>query len=367
MKTRKRSETLGGLNDGFDTTPLEYLSEENEQEFSEAPHCELNLSTEDGKEKFQEIIREGNWSNSYKQFDVTKSHLEDFVKNFKANVLRNSDNTIQFNFGHNSWGEASGWITELKIEKGQDGKFVLLGKVKWTSEAKKKIQEGAWKFVSAEISWEYKDQETEKVTKNVLTGAALTNIPFVKGMKSVEASESHQSENAHLQTKQETNIILSNTQMELSEQLAAEQQKNAQLSEELSEAKTKLAESQASEKAAKTELSEKLSAIRKEKEEGRVASLLSEAKILPAEKEETLSLLMELSEEKATKLYEMLSAASPKVNLDETGSDKGSAGKDQYSAYAQFCDQFSEKNPNATEFEKLDAFEKVDPENAGKL
>ena len=70
----------------------------------------------------------------------------------------------------------------------EDG-TALLGDPDWTPAAKQAIKDGEWKYISPEFNpssypWEDPEQEYHFVN-NVITGAALTNIPLFKKLKPI--------------------------------------------------------------------------------------------------------------------------------------------------------------------------------------
>jgi hypothetical protein len=68
----------------------------------------------------------------------------------------------------------------------------LLGDPEWTPAAVEAIKGGEWKYISPEFNprdWPWEDPEEEyHFVNNVLTGAALTNIPLFKKLKPITAS-----------------------------------------------------------------------------------------------------------------------------------------------------------------------------------
>jgi len=115
-----------------------------------------------------------------RNFTVTPKMLEDFVKNFKENVIGND---IPVNLSHKKTEEAAGWILELSVKDD-----TLLAKVEWTPLGVSKVQGKEFKFTSSEIGPET-HHETGKTIPNVLSGVALTNIPAVRAMKAVTLSK----------------------------------------------------------------------------------------------------------------------------------------------------------------------------------
>lgn len=144
-----------------------------------------SISLAEGSEAWVEIIRVGDWSNSYKNFSLFREDIEKMVENFNDNVMRLDKGWIQFNFDHQFYeGLGAGWIKQLRL----DGD-VLLGLTEFTPRATKAIKDGEYRFVSAELDLNYIDDELIIAHGPTLTGAGLTNNPFVRAMKAVALSD----------------------------------------------------------------------------------------------------------------------------------------------------------------------------------
>lgn len=123
----------------------------------------------------------------YGDFTIGPDDLKAFKENFDGNVLGIQ---VQANFDHGQsiahGTKASGWIKQLTIKaEGNE----LWATVEWTEEAVRGIKAKEWRYSSAELRWVWKHPETGKEHKKVLTGLALTNQPFIKGMQPIAASE----------------------------------------------------------------------------------------------------------------------------------------------------------------------------------
>jgi len=342
-----------------------------------------SLKLQDDAESWIDIIRVGNWKGSFKSFEITKKTLQDFINNFKGNVLGVKTKELQFNYGHQADREAAGWITDLRIT----GR-TLQGLVRFTPDAVQKVKNQEYKFVSAEIDFEFKDQESGKVTNNVLLGAALTNIPFVKKMKPVVLSEMGvSSENifvfnnsyskmdnfktllSTLRAKKEVSLDevallelsmaslseddrasvekdvadIKKTATELSAKKVKDEEEESEQAEkmkkELSELREKSkADDKAKEATVKTlsadlekaqkSLSDQQSELdtmkaerRSEKTSIEVKKLSDTGKILPKDEASTLELLLDLSEKKAEAWLEHLSSMPARLDFSEIGSN----------------------------------------------
>jgi len=156
----------------------------------------LNDNPTDFSEKWTDVLRVGDWTESYKEFSVTLDDLSQVVANFQKNVLRLDKKEIQFNYSHASYAEAAGWIEDLRISNN-----VLQAKVRWTPKAKERIEGEEFKYVSAELDFNYRDEETRQAYGMTLTGAALTNIPFVRGLQAVALSDNSDAKSVFLFSK----------------------------------------------------------------------------------------------------------------------------------------------------------------------
>jgi Mu-like prophage I protein len=125
-------------------------------------------------------------------FEMNKETFEEIITNFRATKNR----AIPFDLEHASEADptagsipvtgapAQGWITDLKIEAGS-----LWGLVDWLEPARTYIREGRYKFVSPAIRFGSRDRVTGKPVGARLTSVALTNCPFLDGMRPVAASD----------------------------------------------------------------------------------------------------------------------------------------------------------------------------------
>ena len=130
-----------------------------------------------------QILRAGKFFHEGREIEVGQEDLENMVKNFSENV-RGID--LMIDFSHNSEGEAAGWIRKLKLS---EDKKELWAEVEWTPTGQKSLDNKAFKYISADFSFAYKDNETLKNYGPTLFGAGLTNRPVVKSMEPIVLSE----------------------------------------------------------------------------------------------------------------------------------------------------------------------------------
>jgi phage I-like protein len=130
-----------------------------------------------------QILKTGEFNHEGRDIKITGKDLEKMITNFGEKV-RGID--LMIDFSHNSDGEAAGWIKDLQLnEAGTE----LWATVDWTPSGKEAIQSKSFRYISADFSFNYKDNETKKDFGVTLMGAALTNRPVVKKMKPVILSE----------------------------------------------------------------------------------------------------------------------------------------------------------------------------------
>lgn len=141
--------------------------------------------------KEHQILRVGEFNHKrFGKIIITPKVLETIKANFDRDVRGIQ---IQTNYEHGldpTRGlKASGWFSELTVKA--DG-TELWGKIDWTKVAAKEVEDKEWRYLSSELERTWEHPETGKVYEWVLTGAALTNQPFIKGMQPIAASEHQQ-------------------------------------------------------------------------------------------------------------------------------------------------------------------------------
>ena len=112
----------------------------------------------------------------YGKVEITKSMLSEMVKNFE-NKTRGID--LMIDYGHNTDGEAAGWIQNLYLSEDEQE---LWARVEWTKGGQIALEEKRYLYISADFEKNYRDNETLINHGTVLKGAALTNRPVVKRM-----------------------------------------------------------------------------------------------------------------------------------------------------------------------------------------
>lgn len=147
-----------------------------------------------------QIMRTGQWDHpQYGQFNISMEDLLQVKDNFDSQK-RGVELAVDENHEPNH--KALGWFKELVLHSD-----ALFAKVKLTKLGAELLTQGAYRYFSPEIAFEYTDDETGEKLNNLLVGGAFTNRPFFKNMKPLMASEvSGQTTNIYLFNKKSTTM-----------------------------------------------------------------------------------------------------------------------------------------------------------------
>lgn len=139
-----------------------------------------------------ELLRTGTWHTPWHgDFEITLADLHEFAANFAKGVgLVEADKKMPINYAHESWDKAAAWAPKVRVD--EDREALVAYDIEWTSAAIDALKAGEWRYLSPEFNprgfpWEDPEAEFEFV-ENVITGAALTNIPLFKKLKPIMAS-----------------------------------------------------------------------------------------------------------------------------------------------------------------------------------
>lgn len=140
----------------------------------------LNAELTEGVPEKIQIVPLGQWTDHPQgPFKVSK---DDVLK-----IISNADdkaNDIVIDYEHQTLKDveapAAGWIKEF-VNNGEDG---LFAKVEWTERAKKYLKNKEYKYLSP-VLLAYDQDEEGWNRPSVLHSAALTNTPFIDGMKPI--------------------------------------------------------------------------------------------------------------------------------------------------------------------------------------
>lgn len=167
-----------GMEDGKAITTA--MARAKSTKLNEVIHFVTPINLEEGSNVVEiELLRTGIIQD--RMLEITDSMLEDYVRNYKANVYGTE---LQINLNHMRGTDAAGWIVDV-YKSGVS----LMAKVELTILGVEKIKNKLYKFVSSELAPQYPHCETGVLVSNVLIGAALTNTPALKRQQPISLSE----------------------------------------------------------------------------------------------------------------------------------------------------------------------------------
>jgi len=127
-----------------------------------------------------QLMRTGKFMHPFfDDFEITEDMFKSFKKNFGKKVKKVD---IAVDFSHMSGDVAAGWIREVILREKNTELWI---KVEWTPEARQKILDKEFRYMSADFTTNFVDNETGKKFGPTLNGGALTNRPFIKDMQAV--------------------------------------------------------------------------------------------------------------------------------------------------------------------------------------
>jgi phage I-like protein len=124
----------------------------------------------------------------YGKLDFSLKELNKYIQNFRLGVRGQE---LNIDFGHEEFrDDAAGWVKDVEIRTNEpdpehNGLWYL---VEWTDEGSTSLTSKRYRYFSIDFSTKWKDP-TGKVFTNILNGGALTNRPYIKGMKPITLSE----------------------------------------------------------------------------------------------------------------------------------------------------------------------------------
>lgn len=271
-------------------------------------------------------------------FSITPEILLKMKANFDGNARRLDKGEIPVDYGHNSEGKAAGWVQSVELE---DDNTSLWVDINYTPEAERAVLEREWRFISADIDFEYIDNESGVMLGPVLLGAGLVNRPHIKSMKAVfgevgdEVMKNEQSTNkGYTMTPEEMlkkigelEAAISALKAQLSkgtEDVAAAEKKMGDMAKQCSE----LSEQLKTETAKVVKLTEEKEAVAKE---ARFTEYLASGKVIPAQKEAFMTMTLELSE----KLFKDAKTA----NFSDNGHGTNNTKKDGEKSASEIVDE----------------------------
>jgi hypothetical protein len=136
-------------------------------------------------------------------FSFTRALFEQIIQNFRASPAYRADRSgkvVAWDFHHASemnptsgnvatnGAPAQGWVLELDVRTGADGKAQLWALTRWLEPARSYIKSGAYQWASVAVVFDAVDPVSGRKIGAVLTSIALTNKPFIEGMTPLAAS-----------------------------------------------------------------------------------------------------------------------------------------------------------------------------------
>jgi len=130
----------------------------------------------------------GHYSTSkYDDLDLTRPVAESIVQNFKDKVLGETEPFIEASGRHDQSAPAEGWIKDLSIRPWAGGE-ALYAKVHWNKHGEELIRGERYRYISPYFG-PHKVPETGEIKSPVLKSGCLTNVPVLRMMGPVAASE----------------------------------------------------------------------------------------------------------------------------------------------------------------------------------
>lgn len=135
-----------------------------------------------------QLAKTGNFvSTRYGKFSITKQDLSMMFTNFN-DVTPKAPTELPIDYDHLSMdpkkpgdGIAAGWMKKLELrEDGQE----LWAEIEWTPDGAERIQNQEYRFVSPSFVKDHTHKDGKKIGTTLLA-AAITNHPFLEGMKAL--------------------------------------------------------------------------------------------------------------------------------------------------------------------------------------
>ena len=138
-----------------------------------------------------EMLREGIFKHPFfGDIDINRKMFVKMMENHLNDVL---DREIAYDLEHEPVKGAVGWLRSMNIKrrefKGGKKRNVLIGNAKMTDEGEDLLKKKKFKYFSIEYHPNFIDKETQKEFGPTVLGGALTNRPFIPGMRPLAMSE----------------------------------------------------------------------------------------------------------------------------------------------------------------------------------
>jgi hypothetical protein len=219
----------------------------------------VNFDSSD-KPKWIQIAYEGEWKGHHTgAFRLTREHFDECVKNLHAHPAYEpggASDVVPFDFDHASeigatsgskpltGSPAQGWVRELEVRTGPDGKAQLWSLTNVLEPARTYLREKKLKWVSAAIWFNAVDHVTNDNIGAMLTSVAWTNKPFLRALPAIAANLQPHTAGKPMLTKSVRLLALLNLTLDATEEnITTEVEKlkteNATLKADLATLRTK--------------------------------------------------------------------------------------------------------------------------------
>lgn len=155
-----------------------------------------------------QVALEGDYQGYDPPFNLNRAIFQEMVDNLHKHPAfslgadgRGNADVIQWDFEHVSesiddnvaqiGAPAQGWVLDLEVRVGGDGKAQLWALTRWLPLAKEYIQGGQYKWASIAFYEHVRDQKSGADQGATLTSIAMTNHPFIEGMEALAARRDH--------------------------------------------------------------------------------------------------------------------------------------------------------------------------------
>ena len=137
-----------------------------------------------------QLMRAGEFHHGfYGSFDITPETFLKMQENFKNDIRKVE---LAVDYFHDSCGIAAGWIKEIILENDNTELWIV---VEWTPEGERRIRDKELRYLSADFTMNHTDidekgEDDFSTFGATLFGAGLTNRPFIKGMNKILSEDS---------------------------------------------------------------------------------------------------------------------------------------------------------------------------------
>jgi len=239
------------------------------------------------------------------KFQITKETLARLKVNFDENVRRLGTHELAVDYSHESGKKAAGWINGVELRESGNELWI---NVEWTEEASIAIMAKEWRMISADLDFNYTDNENLINHGPTLLGAGLTNRPHIKSMQAILSEKKTKLQESTMPDKiEELALLVAKLEAKVNALESRAQAAEGDLEQkegELSEANKR-----------NVTLQEQVTKLEGEKittaKEVRFNEMLTEGKVMPSQKESFMELELTLAE----KLF----ANAKVINLEEQG------------------------------------------------